>query len=44
MFFFIVLAQDGVRRKSYSAAVIDGIKRNSKIYEELDVICERLHS
>ena len=24
--------QDGVRRKSYSAAVIDGIKRNSTIY------------
>ena len=23
---------DGVRRKSYSAAVIDGIKRNSTIY------------
>ena len=24
--------QDGLRRKSYSAAVIDGIKRNSTIY------------
>ena len=24
--------QEGVRRKSYSAAVIDGIKRNSTIY------------
>ena len=24
--------QDGVRRKSYSAAVIDGIKRNAGIY------------
>ena len=24
--------EDGERRKSYSAAVIDGIKRNSRIY------------
>ena len=26
------MGQEGERRKSYSAAVIDGIKRNSRIY------------
>ena len=26
------VGQEGERRKSYSAAVIDGIKRNSRIY------------
>ena len=26
------IGQEGERRKSYSAAVIDGIKRNSRIY------------
>ena len=32
------MGQDGERRKKYSAAVIDGIKRKSRIF------CGRLHS
>ena len=30
--------QEGERRKSYSAAVIDGIKRNSRMYVEDSII------
>ena len=30
--------QDGLRRKSYSAAVIDGIKRHSTIYVEYSIV------
>ena len=33
--------QDGVRRKSYSAAVIDGIKRNSTIYVGESIVRKR---
>ena len=32
------IGQEGERRKSYSAAVIDGIKRNSRIYVRDSII------